>query len=217
MPTTPRLALPYPEDADTADVPRDLEALAVRVEALTAWIRQTDFAAGVGVLAPGDLKLSAVAAAPTGWLLCDGASKLRADFTDLFDAIGGAASPWGLPDGTHFNVPDFRGRVPLGVGTGSGLTARAMAATAGAETHALTKLQLAGHVHDQFIPGLSVLLSVGISNFAPGAGAGAGMPASGSFTSAQSGSIQGGAADGVNGAAHNNVQPSLACNVFIKT
>ena len=57
------------------------------------------------------------AAAPSGWLLCDGNSYLRADYNDLFTALGGGSSPWGLPDGTHFNVPDMRGRMPVGKGT----------------------------------------------------------------------------------------------------
>ncbi len=56
------------------------------------------------------------AAAPTGWLLCDGASLLRTAYPNLFTAIG---TTWGAVDGTHFNVPDARGRTPIGVGTGT--------------------------------------------------------------------------------------------------
>ena len=33
MPTTPNLALPYPSQSDTADVPRDIQALAVKLDA----------------------------------------------------------------------------------------------------------------------------------------------------------------------------------------
>lgn len=54
------------------------------------------------------------AAAPTGFLLCDGSSKLRATYPDLFTAIG---TTFGTVDGTHFTVPDMRGRVPVGVGS----------------------------------------------------------------------------------------------------
>jgi microcystin-dependent protein len=43
---------------------------------------------------------------PTGYLECDGASLLRASYADLFTAIGVA---YGNADGTHFNVPDYRG------------------------------------------------------------------------------------------------------------
>lgn len=56
------------------------------------------------------------ASAPTGFLMCDGSSLVRADYTALFAAIGTA---FGAADGSHFNVPDMRGRSALGVGTGS--------------------------------------------------------------------------------------------------
>jgi microcystin-dependent protein len=56
-------------------------------------------------------------AAPAGWLLCDGASYLQSAQQTLFDAIGTA---YGSVDGTHFNVPDLRGRVPAGIDGGTG-------------------------------------------------------------------------------------------------
>lgn len=52
-----------------------------------------------------------VASVPAGWLLCDGASYLRATYPDLYAAIG---TTYGAADGTHFNVPDLRGRVIVG-------------------------------------------------------------------------------------------------------
>jgi Phage Tail Collar Domain len=68
-----------------------------------------------GARIPGELLCWPSATAPDPvkygvWLLCDGTSYLRADYPDLFANIGGASSPWGLPDSTHFNVPDGRGR-----------------------------------------------------------------------------------------------------------
>ena len=68
-----------------------------------------------GVNPPGFVGMTAAASAPTGWLLCDGASYLRTTYPDLFAAIGTA---YGTADGTHFNVPDMRGMFPRGV-TGS--------------------------------------------------------------------------------------------------
>lgn len=46
--------------------------------------------------------------APSGWLLCDGKSYLRAgaDYVDLFAVIG---TKYGTPAGSLFNVPDSRG------------------------------------------------------------------------------------------------------------
>lgn len=80
---------------------------------------------GAQLWQPGDLKLTAVAAPPAGWLACDGSAVSRTTYPALFAALGGATSPWGQGDGsTTFNVPDFRGRVPIGAGQGAGLTNR---------------------------------------------------------------------------------------------
>ncbi len=56
------------------------------------------------------------AAAPTGFLLCDGSSLVRATYPDLFSAIG---TTFGAADGSHFTLPDLRSRTPVGVGTGT--------------------------------------------------------------------------------------------------
>jgi microcystin-dependent protein len=60
-------------------------------------------------------------AAPSGFLLCDGAAVSRAGFADLFAVCGTA---FGIGDGSStFNVPDLRGRFPLGTSTaGTGST-----------------------------------------------------------------------------------------------
>lgn len=57
------------------------------------------------------------AAAPNGWLLCDGTNYLQSTYPALFSAIGTA---YGSADGTHFNVPDFRGIFPRGTDNGAG-------------------------------------------------------------------------------------------------
>ena len=57
--------------------------------------------------------------APTGYLLCNGASVLRATYPDLFTAIG---TTFGAEDGSHFTLPDMRSRVPMGVGAGTFVT-----------------------------------------------------------------------------------------------
>lgn len=96
-------------------------------------------------LPAGALSMYGGGSAPTGWLLCDGTAVNRTTYADLFAAIG---TTWGVGNGTTtFNVPDLRGRSPIGAGTGAGLTARTLAATGGGETHAITEAQLPPHRH----------------------------------------------------------------------
>ena len=51
-------------------------------------------------------------AAPDGWLLCDAQAVLQADFPALFNVIGVIYGDGGANDA--FNLPDLRGRFPLG-------------------------------------------------------------------------------------------------------
>lgn len=56
------------------------------------------------------------AVVPEGFLLCDGGAYSRAEYPELFAAIG---TMYGSGDGTAtFNVPDLRTRVPVGAGAG---------------------------------------------------------------------------------------------------
>jgi len=80
----------------------------------------------------------------SNWLLCDGASLLRADYPDLFTVVG---VTYGAVDGTHFNLPDLQGRAALGQGSGSGLTPRAVGDAGGEEDHVLSVGELASHSH----------------------------------------------------------------------
>lgn len=55
--------------------------------------------------------------APTGWLECDGSAVSRTTYAALFTAL---STTWGAGDTTTtFNLPDFRGRVRTGKGTGT--------------------------------------------------------------------------------------------------
>ena len=83
-------------------------------------VRGATGAAGSGIvedsmkelLSPiGGMKPFGGNAAPTGWLICDGTSKLRSSYPGLYAVIGVA---YGAADSTQFNVPDLRLRVPIG-------------------------------------------------------------------------------------------------------
>src|SRR5260370_42480921 len=61
--------------------------------------------------------------------------KSRSTYSALFQAIG---TNWGSVDGSSFNVPDLRGRAPIGTGQGVNLTNRTVGQLIGEETHILT-------------------------------------------------------------------------------
>lgn len=53
----------------------------------------------------------------SSWLLCDGSAISRSTYASLFTLLG---TTYGSGDGsTTFNIPDLRGRSPIGVGTGT--------------------------------------------------------------------------------------------------
>lgn len=80
------------------------------------------------------------ATAPSGFLLCNGASVSSSDYLALHAVIsntyGGSAYTGAA--GLNFTLPDYRGRVLIGAGTGSGLTARTLGGTVGAESHTVS-------------------------------------------------------------------------------
>ena len=64
-------------------------------------------------------------------------------YSDLFNSIG---YTFGGSD-SSFNIPDMRGRVGVGSGTGTSLTARTLGNTGGEESHTLTVSEMPSHSH----------------------------------------------------------------------
>jgi microcystin-dependent protein len=96
-------------------------------------------AADLALIPPGTIIAFAGAAAPAGYLACDGSSQLIASYTALSTAI---RATWGGVDGTHFNLPNLGGRVARGVGG-----AYTAGTTGGADTHTLIAGNLPPHAH----------------------------------------------------------------------
>src|SRR6056300_842326 len=62
----------------------------------------------------GMLMMWSAAAAPSGWLLCNGAAVSRTTYSNLFSVIG---TSYGAGDGsTTFNLPNLMDRFPVGAG-----------------------------------------------------------------------------------------------------
>jgi microcystin-dependent protein len=147
----------------------------------------------------GTVSMYAGTTAPTGYLICDGSAVSRTTYSALFTAI---STVYGNGDGsTTFNLPDLRGRAPIGVGQGTGLTNRTLGAQTGTETVTLTEAQMPSHTHS-LSPGQVVGTgSGGTSNYAP----------TGNNPQANTGITSTGG-----GQAHPNMQPSIALNFIIK-
>ena len=186
----------------------------------------------------GSLIMFAGSSAPTGWLLCNGQSlSTTGTYAALHAAIGYTYGG----SGASFNVPDLLGRAPIGVGTGSGLTARSLAEKVGVESVTLTSAQSgvpahshantasdSGHTHSLTIDG-AVGDGQGATSSGPGylkTNGGLGRDstpsvpfalnsgAAGSTASITVNNVNNTAADAAS--AHTNMQPSLAVNFIIK-
>ncbi|MBL9142692.1 MAG: tail fiber protein [Verrucomicrobiaceae bacterium] len=77
-------------------------------------------------------------------LPCDGAIKAISQHFALFSKIG---STFGGNGTTNFAVPDLRGRMAIGAGSGPGLTARPLGQSGGSETYTLTATDMPAHTH----------------------------------------------------------------------
>lgn len=149
--------------------------------------------------------------APSGWLLCYGQAVSRTTYAALYAVIG---TTFGSGDGsTTFNLPDWRGRMPLGQDDMGGSSANrvtdsqadSIGGTGGTETHTLTTAEMPSHGHD-----LRSRTSGGTggSPYYPGYVSG--------YTTTDAFSTAGNAvANTGGGGAHNNMPPWLTINYII--
>ena len=113
----------------------------------------------------GTIQMYPMSTAPTAtlnggtWLVCDGTALIQTNYEDLFSLIGTTYGNGGNA-ATHFNLPDFQARVPVGYNVatiGSGVTVRSIreiaTTTGGTEGHILTDPQIPIHSHPITDPG----------------------------------------------------------------
>ena len=79
----------------------------------------------------GEIYLMGCNFAPPGFFTCEGELLSIATYTTLFELIG---TTYGGNGTTTFSLPDLRGRVPVGMGTGSGLSNYVIGQQGGTET-----------------------------------------------------------------------------------
>jgi microcystin-dependent protein len=161
----------------------------------------------------GEIRLFAGTFGPRNWALCNGQLLSIAQNTALFSILG---TTYGGNGQTTFALPDFRGRVGVGAGTGPGLPAVVLGQASGEAAHTLTLTELPSHNHTATMPAASTsTTAIPASSLATG-------PASqGAATWKNFGTPVGNSAAppsiGIAGSSqpHNNMQPYLGMNYVI--
>jgi microcystin-dependent protein len=92
----------------------------------------------------GEIRMFAGNFAPQGWAKCEGQLLPIAQFQALFSLLG---TTYGGNGQNNFALPDLRGRVPMGVGTGPGLPQYVLGQTGGTVNNTLTTDNLPPHQH----------------------------------------------------------------------
>lgn len=162
----------------------------------------------------GELRLFGFNFAPNGWAFCAGQVLPIAQYTALFSILG---TQYGGNGTTNFALPNLQAMVPIGQGSGPGLTPFIPGATGGEQTHALLSNEMPAHSHSL------TALPVRAINITPAAGSRLSEGAGGSrgsehnintyTTSAPGTTIRPGAVGSAgSGAAHDNTQPTLTMN-----
>jgi len=168
----------------------------------------------------GEIRMFAGTFAPVGFFWCDGSLKSIAEYQALFVLLG---TTWGGDGQTTFAVPDLRSKLPVGQGTGPGLTTRILGQRAGTDSVTLVEGNLPQHNHSfnvQTSPATTSSLASGAAFASPTTNQASGVvadyvtpttsPAPVAWTLAP----QAVTAYGLNGA-HENQMPSTSINYII--
>lgn len=93
----------------------------------------------------GEVRMFAGNFPPRTWAFCEGQLLPISQNQALFSILG---TMYGGDGRTTFGLPDLRGRIPMGMGSGPGLTPRnSQGQKLGSETNTLTTVNLPSHNH----------------------------------------------------------------------
>jgi microcystin-dependent protein len=136
-------------------------------------VADTFAVAGVSLIPTGTIALWPTATCPGGWVECNGQELLigttDSQYNELYKSItnNGSVFPFGANTNgsgsvgsTHFRLPELEGRIAIGSGTGTGLTARSLGQWGGtntvpaptidnitSHTHTMTHTHTMSHTH----------------------------------------------------------------------
>jgi len=205
----------------------------------TTWESSTPAASSS--LPTGALMPYAGATAPTGYLLCDGSSVSSSTYLALHAVLSNTygGSAYTGAGALSFNLPDLRGRLPMGAGTGSGQnasgtgapsgtaqTARTRGQWGGEETNLLSTTEMPSHNHGgatqgggshSHTPAGSIgNVGLGTNNLAVSGGSQWGFSSTATITNTVANHTH--TIDALGGGGrHNNVPPFVVLNYIIKT
>ncbi len=112
----------------------------VAIVVTLSWNTQETYAAEPFL---GEIRIFAFNFAPQGWTFCDGQILPINQHQSLYSLLG---TTYGGNE-TVFALPDLRGRVIVGAGTGSGLSSRNLGQKSGNENSTLTEPNMPSHSH----------------------------------------------------------------------
>ena len=150
---------------------------------------------------------------PRGWAFCNGQLIPIAQNSALFALLG---TTFGGDGQTTFALPDLRGRVAVGMGTGPGLSSYVMGQVSGTENVTLLSTQMPQHNHFMTASGDGPTQATASgASLGSQARTGGTMPTI--YTNGATTPVQMASATSVAGGnqAHNNIQPYLALNYCI--
>lgn len=149
---------------------------------------------------------------PRGWLFCDGRLLPISQYTALFSLLG---TTYGGNGTTNFGLPDLRGRVPMGMGDGLGLSPHTIGEKGGSENVTLSGSQIPIHEH-QMMGSADVQSSGNVANSSLGTAARGATQGNIYVPGATNPVPMGISTSAVGGnQAHSNMQPYLAMNYCI--
>jgi microcystin-dependent protein len=162
----------------------------------------------------GEIRLMSFPFAPKGWMYCQGQLLSVSQNTALFSLLG---TTYGGNGVTTFGLPDLRGRVIVGAGSGVNLSPYVLGQQGGSEMLALAAGQIPAHSHT-FTGTVQTGDSPDLKSPAgavPAPGAATQFSAGTPTVSMNTGTLTGSLANAGGSAPHENRQPLLVLNYAI--